>query len=72
VTVIDTASKKTIKRIAIGHGAAGIVMQPDGTRAYVACTPDNYVAVIDLHSLEVVGHIQAGGNPDGLAWAIRR
>jgi YVTN family beta-propeller protein len=71
VTVIDTANKKTIKRIAIGHGAAGIVMQPDGARAYVACTPDNYVAVIDLHSLEVVGHIQAGDNPDGLAWMIR-
>ena len=71
VTVIETASKKTIKRIAIGHGAAGIVMQPDGARAYVACTPDNYVAVIDLHSLEVVGHIQAGDNPDGLAWMIR-
>jgi YVTN family beta-propeller protein len=72
VTVIDTASKKTIKRIAIGHGAAGIVVQPDGARAYVACTPDNYVAVIDLHSLEVVGHIQAGDNPDGLAWVVRR
>jgi YVTN family beta-propeller protein len=44
-------------------------MQPDGARAYVACTPDSYVAVIDLNSLEIVGHIDAGGNPDGLAWA---
>ena len=57
-----------IKRLPIGHGAAGIVMQADGTRAYVACTPDNYIAVIDLHSLTVVGHIQAGDEPDGLAW----
>jgi hypothetical protein len=40
--------------------------------AYVACTPDNYVVVIDLHSLEIVGHIQAGENPDGLAWVKRR
>ncbi|MFY9949037.1 MAG: YncE family protein [Candidatus Sulfotelmatobacter sp.] len=71
VTVIDAATRKTTKRIAVGHGAAGIVMQPDGARAYVACTPDNYVAVIDLHSMEVVGHIQAGSNPDGLAWMIR-
>ncbi|MFZ0295653.1 MAG: cytochrome D1 domain-containing protein [Candidatus Sulfotelmatobacter sp.] len=71
VTVIDAATRKTKKRIAVGHGAAGIVMQPDGARAYVACTPDDYVAVIDLHSMEVVGHIQAGSNPDGLAWMIR-
>jgi YVTN family beta-propeller protein len=71
VTVIDAATRKTTKRIAVGHGAAGIVMQPDGARAYVSCTPDDYVAVIDLHSMEVVGHIQAGSNPDGLAWMIR-
>lgn len=69
---IDTASRKTIKRIPVGHGAAGILMQPDGSRAFVACTPDSYVTVIDLHSLEVVGRIDAGKNPDGLAWATRR
>ncbi len=72
VTVIDTASRKIVKRIAVGHGAAGIQMQPDGARAFVACSPDGYVAVIDLHSLEVVGRIEAGHDPDGLAWATRR
>ena len=72
VTVMDAATRKTVKKIAVGHGAAGIVMQPDGARAYIACTPDNYVVVIDLHSIEVTGHIQAGQNPDGLAWVIRR
>jgi YVTN family beta-propeller protein len=72
VTVIDAATRKTIKRIAVGHGAAGIVMQPDGARAFVACSPDGYIAVINLHSLEVAGHIEAGHDPDGLAWATRR
>ncbi len=72
VTVIDTASHKAVKRIAVGHGAAGILMQPDGARAFVACSPDGYVAVIDLHSLEVAGRIEAGNEPDGLAWAERR
>jgi hypothetical protein len=38
----------------------------------VACSPDGYVAVIDLHSMEVVGRIEAGQDPDGLAWAARR
>ncbi len=72
LVVLDAAARQEIKRIPIGHGAAGIVMQPDGARAFVACSPDNYVAVIDLKSLAVTGHIQAGGEPDGMAWAIRR
>jgi YVTN family beta-propeller protein len=46
-------------------------MQPDGTRAFVACTPDNYVAVIDLKTLAVTGHIDAGGEPDGMDWVMR-
>jgi YVTN family beta-propeller protein len=71
VTVIDTATRKTVRRIPVGHGAAGILMQPDGARAFVACSPDGYVVVLDLHSLEVVGRIEAGHDPDGLAWAMR-
>jgi YVTN family beta-propeller protein len=72
LVVFDAGTRKEIKRIQIGRGAAGIVMQPAGTRAFVACTPDNYVAVIDLKSLEVAGHIDVGGEPDGLAWVILR
>jgi len=68
--VLDAATHKEIKRIKLGHGAAGIQMQPDGARAFVACSPDNYVAVIDLKSLEVTGHIDVGTEPDGLAWAV--
>jgi YVTN family beta-propeller protein len=47
-------------------------MDPDGTRAFVACTPDNYIAIIDLKTLEVGSHIDVGGGPDGLAWAVQR
>ena len=67
--IVDTATHNVIKRLPIGRGAAGILMQPDGPRAFVACSPDDYVAVIDLKSLEVAGHIDVGGEPDGLAWA---
>ncbi len=68
--IYDAVTRKEIKRVNIGHGAAGILMDPDGSRAFVACTPDNYIAVVDLKTLEVTGHINIGG-PDGLAWAIR-
>jgi YVTN family beta-propeller protein len=72
LTIYDAATRTKIKRLNLGHGAAGIVMQPDGSRAFVACTPDNSVAVVDLKSLEVVARIDAGPEPDGLAWSIRR
>ena len=71
LTIYDARSHKEIKRLKIGHGAAGILMDPGGSRAFVACTADNYVAVIDLKTLEVTHHIDVGGGPDGLAWAIR-
>jgi len=72
LVVYDAASRKEVKRVPIGHGAAGILMDPVGGRAFVACSPDNYVAVIDLKTLEVTGHIDVGGQPDGLAWAERQ
>ena len=72
LVVYDAATRKEMKRVKVGHGAAGILMQPDGARAFVACGPDNYVAVVDMKTLEVTGHIDAGGEPDGLAWAMRR
>lgn len=71
LVIYDAASRKEFKRVNIGHGAAGILMDPDGTRAFVACSPDNYVAVVDLKTFQVTGHLDVGGVPDGLAWAIR-
>ena len=68
--IYDAASHKELKRISTGHGAAGILVDDDGSRAFIGCTGDNYVAVIDLNKLEVTGHIDIRG-ADGLAWAIR-
>ncbi len=69
LSVFDVASHKEIKKINIGHGGAGILVEPNGSRAFVGCTPDNYVAVIDLKTLETINHIDVGAGPDGLAWA---
>jgi len=71
LVVLDAATRREVKRVRLGKGAAGIQMVPDGSRAFVACTPDNYVAVIDLKTLTVRGRIDAGPEPDGLAWAVR-
>ena len=69
--IYDAASRQEFKRVLIGHGAAGILMDPAGGRAFVACSPDNYVAIIDLKTWEVTGRLDVGGEPDGLAWAVR-
>lgn len=71
LTVYDAVSRKEFKRVPIGHGAAGILLDPDGKRAFVSCSPDNYIAIVDLKNFAVTGHIDVGGEPDGLAWASR-
>jgi len=72
LVVMDVAAQTEVKRIAIGRGSGGILVQPDGARAFVACSGDNYVAIIDLKSLKVTGQLKVGDNPDGMAWAIQR
>jgi YVTN family beta-propeller protein len=71
LVIFDVATRKEVKRLSGVHGSGGIQMQPDGARAYVACGREGDVTVIDLKTLEAVGHIDAGGGPDGLAWAVR-
>jgi YVTN family beta-propeller protein len=58
--------------LSLGHGAAGILISPEGSRAYVAVSRDNYVAVVDLGTLTVVGKFETGKGPDGMAWAVRK
>jgi YVTN family beta-propeller protein len=71
LVVVDVSARKEAKRIALGGGAAGILMQPDGSRAYVAVGSENGVTVIDLKTLEPAGHIETGPGPDGLCWAVK-
>jgi YVTN family beta-propeller protein len=67
IIVFDRATRKETKQINTGGGVGGLLMQPDGTRAYGSAR-DGVVA-IDLKTLSVIGKIDVGPNPDGLAWA---
>ncbi len=71
LVVMDTGTRRVIKRINLGGGSAGILIPPDGHLAYVAVSRANYVAVINLETLQVTGRIQTGKGPDGMAWAVR-
>jgi YVTN family beta-propeller protein len=69
LAVIDAATHKEIKQLSLGGGAAGILIVADGSRAFVAVSGKDKVAVIDLKTLEIAGEIPTGRQPDGLAWA---
>jgi len=66
--VVDVATKAVTKKIMLGRMVEGILMQPDGARAYVAVNGENYIAVIDLKTLTVAGRLETGKGPDGMAW----
>lgn len=70
LVVIDVATRKEVKQLSLGGGAAGILMAPDASRAFVAVSSADKVAVVDLKTLEVAGQIDAGKQPDGLAWVV--
>jgi len=72
LVVMDASARKEVKQLNLGGGAAGILIAPNGSRAYVAVSTNDKVAVVDLKTLEVVGQISAGKQPDGLAWAVRK
>jgi YVTN family beta-propeller protein len=71
LAVLDVATRQGVKMLSLGGGSAGILVAPDGGRAYVAVSANDSVAVVDLKALQMTGQIRTGKQPDGLAWAVR-
>jgi len=67
LVVLDAHTRSVKQRLRLG-GASGILIPPDGSRAYVALTGANAVAVIDLTELKETGRLKTGSGPDGMAW----
>lgn len=67
LVVLDAASHRLVKAFQLGGGSAGILMDPSGSRAYVAVNQGGKVAVINLRTLQVSGEIPTN-QPDGMAW----
>jgi YVTN family beta-propeller protein len=72
LVVLDRATHKERTRLKMGRYPEGIQITPDSSRAYVAQEGANDIAVIDLRTLTVTGHISPGNGPDGMAWAVRK
>ena len=60
VSVIDLASNKIIKTIAVGSTPEGISIDPINQRAYVANWGSNNVSVIDVNSQQMMASIKTG------------
>lgn len=71
LVVIDATTHAVARRVPIEeNGASGIQMQPDGKRVFIACPRDHFVAVVDLKKWKRVATVDAGREPDGLAWWV--
>ena len=70
--VIDVATRKEFKKIALPASSEGLLMAPGGKIAYTTLNTRDAVAVIDLATMKMVGEVKTGRGPDGLAWAARR
>ena len=66
--IIDAASRNIAARIAMPGVPLGIQFAPDGLRAYVSRTQAKSVDVIDMKTRKVIGSVETGDGPDGLAW----
>lgn len=67
LVVINVATHQEKKRLHLGKSTEGILILPDGSKAYVAVSGDNKVAVLDLQNFTVTS-FEPGQDPDGLAW----
>jgi DNA-binding beta-propeller fold protein YncE len=69
VAVVDLASMKVARTVAVAMDPQEILIRPDGQVAYVSCSRSGQVAAIDLAQGKVTQLIDAGKGADGLGWA---
>jgi YVTN family beta-propeller protein len=77
VAVFDVASRREIRRIRPSgsfrfRNPIGLVIDPEGQRAFFSDTRGDRVLVIDLATLTLVDGIPVGKEPDGLAYVPAR
>jgi YVTN family beta-propeller protein len=66
--VVDAVARKVMKRLPVGKQPEGVLIAPDGSRAFVAVNGDNKIAVVDTKTWNVVKTLSPGTGPDGMAW----
>lgn len=70
--IFDTKTRKELKKINLGKGAAHILIEPDDGRAFISCTPAHHIAIVNLKDLSLVTQFKIGDRPDGMDWMITK
>lgn len=69
---LDRASRRELGRLTFpGGGPQGITITPDGRYLFQSLSREGRVAIIDVTTRAVVGHISTGKTPDGVAYSTR-
>jgi DNA-binding beta-propeller fold protein YncE len=87
LAVIDAGTRAEARRIALDVAARttenrlmefgtssvpiGVVVRPDGKRAWVAHANADVITVLDLEKWTPAGSLTAGKEPDGMAYSAR-
>ena len=66
VVVIDTAKDAVVGEITNTPGVHGIALAPELGRGLVTCGRENKAAIVDLKTLQTIGKVETGGNPDAM------
>src|SRR5216117_255066 len=71
VVVIDTESGALVGRIADTPRVHGIAIAPNG-RGFTSNGGENKVSVVDLKTLQTLGKIEIGANPDAILYEAKQ
>jgi DNA-binding beta-propeller fold protein YncE len=68
--ILERETRRELARLDLaGAGPQGVTLTPDGRYVFLSLSTQSRVAVIDLSTRTIVGHVNAGETPDGVAYA---
>lgn len=67
IVLFDAATRKEVKNIQLESVPLGIVFSKDGKIAFVTVVQSDLVLKIDLEKGEIIGKVEIGQGPDGIA-----
>jgi YVTN family beta-propeller protein len=70
--IVERASRGELRVLDFpGAAPQGITLSTDQRTAFLALSREDRVAIIDLPSGEIIGHVETGSRPDGVAFTSR-
>ena len=68
---LDRASRRELGRLTLpGAGPQGITITPDGRYLFQSLSREGRVAIVDVASRTIAGHLATGATPDGVAYTV--